>query len=119
MIMEDEWFGHRDWWTGAPEGDRTEWVDWDFALVAAFSAIEAYTDSNGIRQWQKEDPEQRIDALRKIDPFNEGVDRIKGSKNYKAKPGEYFVPDMKTARPDKSFWSYQEWVESKQQGAVE
>ncbi|MCK9599198.1 MAG: hypothetical protein M0R06_09170 [Sphaerochaeta sp.] len=119
MLMEDEWYGHRDWRTGEPEGDRTEWVDWDFALVSAFSTIEAYTDQNGIRQWQKEDPEERIDAIRKIDPFNAGRDRIVQSKNYKAQPGEYFIPDMKTARPNKEFWTYQDWVESQQDDAVE
>lgn len=82
----------------------------DHALANACDVIEYYTDQNGIFQWYKKDPEERIDAIRKTDPFQAGVDRITGGKNYKKLPGEFFVPDIKSGRDDESMWTYQDMV---------
>lgn len=110
--MEDEFFGHRDPFSGEPVGDKDEWLPEDFALAKAAQAIETYTDSNGLRQWQKEDPLKVIDAERKIDPFRAAVERRTSGKKYKAAPGEYWVPVVGAERPGNKPWSYQEWVES-------
>lgn len=113
MILADEWAGWRDPFTGEPNNDNaSEWTEWDFLLVQAYQTIEAYTDSNGIRKWQKDDPEERISALRKIDPYQAEIDRITRKKNYKPDPGEFFVPDLKTGREDGKFWTYTEWMDS-------
>lgn len=119
MVMADEDFGHRDSITGTPKGDRTKWIDWDFALDQAFHIIEAYTDQDGIYEWQKRDPAQGIDAKRKVNAFHAAKDRITNAKNYKPQPGEYFVPDMKSVRADESLWTYQEWREDEMKKAKE
>lgn len=119
--MRDEWFGWRDPFSGEPYGDRTEWTEWDFALVAAFQTVEAYTDQNGIRQWQKEDPEALIDAERKIDKFQAAVARrTKGSskKPYQPQDGEYWTPVVEADRPGNKTWTYEEWVADKTEKMV-
>lgn len=118
--MRDEHYGHRNWRTGEPEGDREEWLDIDFALVSAYQTVEYYTDQNGIREWHKKDPEERIDAIRKFDPFQAGVDRITGGKNYKKMPGEYYVPEIKSGRDDESeMWTYQDMVDAEMKELLE
>jgi len=119
MLMRDEWFGHRDPITGAPLGDRDEWIDWDFALAAADQTIEAFTDDNGIPEWTKKDPKASIEAKRKIDQFKASIESITGSAKYKPTPGEYFVPDIRSLRVDKTLWTYQDWVNSEKEGLVE
>lgn len=111
MLMRDDHFGHRrpDDGMALKNVDKDTWIPWDFAIESAFQTVEYYTDSHGIFQWYKEDPEERIDAKRKIDPFQAGVDRITSGKNYKRSPGEYFVPDVKSGREDGSMQTFMEW----------
>lgn len=112
-MMRDEWFGWRDPFSGEPVGEKDDWTDWDFALVAAYETIEAFTDQNGIRQWQKEDPKRLIDAEKKIDQFQAAIARrTKGSakKPYKPEDGEYWVPVVEAERPGNKPWTYAEWV---------
>lgn len=109
MIMSDEWFGHRDYFTGEPDGDRTEWTEWDFALARAYQTVEYYTDQNGIFQWIKEDPYVMIEATPKIDEFRQAVEKAERNGSVE---GRYWVPDIGSRREDGSLWTYQEWVNS-------
>lgn len=111
MLFCDEWFGKRNLLTWEPMGERDEWNSWDFALVRAAGTIEAYTDQHGIYLWQKEDEDLDIIAERKIDPFQQDIDRITGAKKYTKRPGEYFVPSFKSTRSDGHQQTYAEWLE--------
>lgn len=112
--MRDDWFGHRHWVTGEPLGDKDEWLDIDLAIVWAYQTIEVYTDQNGIFSWYKEDPEERIGAIPKIDPFQQQVDSMANNPKRKRKDGEYFIPEIISSRPDGSMWTYQDWLESQE-----
>lgn len=113
VLTRDEYFGSRDPLTGEPTGERDDWDEWDHALVSAYQTVEYYTDKNGIHRWKKEDPRLKgIDAVRKIDPYQESVDLIVDSPHYKKIPGAYFVPEIKTERPGDETWTYEEWVKS-------
>ena len=96
--MGDDWFGYRNPLTGAPfkDADRNEWTQWDYLLATVDQTIEDLTDSNGLYVWETHDPKQRVrvDAVRKIDPFEAAKQSTTGRKNYKPKPGEYFVPHL-------------------------
>ncbi len=119
MVMGDEWFGHYNLVTGRPNGDRNEWIDWDFALMKAFEIIEAYTDQDGIPEWKKRDPAEKIDAERKINSFHAAKDRITSAKKYTAAPGEYFIPVLESKRTDGELWTYSEWRDAEREKALE
>lgn len=112
--MQDEWFGHRDPFTGEPDGDKDEWLDWDFALVNAFQTIEDYSDEYGLLVWERDDEAVEVDAIRKVHKFKAQVERIQNGKRYKPIPGEYYTPKMTTRRKDEDgnpkYQTYSEWV---------
>lgn len=118
-IMGDDWFGHRNPFTGEPMGDRDEYLRWDWALLNAFQTIEDYVDpKSGHPIWELDDERVEVDALRKINKFQKAIDnRTKGSdkKPYKPLPGEYFVPEVYSREKDENgddvFPTYREWVE--------
>jgi hypothetical protein len=117
VILRDDWYGHRDPFSGAPEGDKDEWLDWDFALIDAFQTIEDYSDQYGLLQWELDDDDVVVDAIKKIHPFEQARDlATKGSKNkpYEPAPGEYFVPKMyKQFSDDPDFQTYEAWLKRK------
>lgn len=117
--MQDDYFGHRDPVTGDVAGGKTEWTSQDFALLTAHGIIEAYTNQHGIPKWHLEDPAVNIDAVRKIDEFNEAIERKTKAKNYKAQPGEYFVADVSSTRSDGSLWSYLDWVKAESEKVLD
>lgn len=94
--MGDDWYGHRDLHTGEPEGDREEWIEWDYLLMRTLQLIEDYTNEHGLLRWEIDDPEGRVnvDAIKKIDKFREAQELKTGGKNYKPSPGEYFIPRL-------------------------
>lgn len=111
--MHDDWFGHRDPFTGRKVGDKDEWLEWDHLLADAFQLIDDYTDEYGLLVWERDDEAAIVDAVRKIHPFKQAIDqRTAGSPNkpYKALPGEYFVPRMTSRRSDDSFQTFRDWV---------
>lgn len=109
--MRDDWFGHRDWITGEPVGDRDEWIDWDFAIVDAWQTIEDYTMPSGATRWEHDDDDLEIQAELFIDKFQQAVDQITSAEKYTATNGGRFIPKLISHREDKSFQTYQEWVE--------
>lgn len=68
--------------------------DWDFALAEALQTIEDYTNQHGILAWEADSERVDVSAAKKIDKFESAKQRNTGRKNYKAEPGEYFVPHL-------------------------
>jgi hypothetical protein len=119
VLMNDPWYGHRDLTTGMPYGDRDGWLEWDYALVSAYQTIEDFTDNNGLLKWEMDDDAVFVDAKRQIDKFEEAKQQTTGGTKYKARDGEYFIPDVKTRRSDGHFQTFTEWVEASQSGKME
>ena len=116
--MRDDWYGHRNPFTGDPEGDKDEWLEWDFLLLEALQIIEDYSDEYGLLAWEREDEAVVVDAERRIHKFKAAVDNAtKGSKTkpYEPRPGEYFVPKMWSRREDADgnevIQTRREWIE--------
>lgn len=112
--MHDDWYGHRDPFTGDPKGDKDEWLEWDFLLLETLQMIEDHTDEYGLLVWEREDEAVVIDAEKRIHKFKAAIeDRTRGTEKrpYKPRPGEYFVPDLYSRRPDGSIQTFREWVE--------
>lgn len=117
--MGDEWFGKRDPFTGEPRGDRDEYTSWDWALQNAFQTIQDYTDEkSGLLIWEMEDDNAYVNANKKYNKFQAAVDnKTKGTPNkpYKAEPGEYFTPHLKSHVHDDEgnpvFQTMRAWVE--------
>ena len=117
-IMGDDWFGHRNPLTGAPQGDRDQYLSWDWALLNAFQTIEDYSDKHGLRTWEIDDERVVVEAHRRIDKFQRAIDeRTKSTEKrpYKPVPGEYFIPDVHSREFDEDgnevFNTFREWVE--------
>lgn len=111
--MQDDWFGHRDWFTGEKIGDKDEWLSWDYALVQAEKTIEMYTMvSSGVTRWEHDDEDLEIQAEIFIDKFQEAVDQKTSAKKYKAVNGGRFVPKLISHRKDGGYQTYSEWLSS-------
>lgn len=117
-IMGDDWFGHRDPLTGMPQGDKDEYLSWDWALLNAFQTIEDYSDKHGLPTWEIDDERVVVEAHRRIDKFQRAIDertRSTKAREYKPVPGEYFVPDVHSREIDENgnevFNTFREWVE--------
>lgn len=110
--MGDDWFGHRNVWTFEPEGDKDEWTEWDYLLSRAFQTVEDWTDSHGLLKYEVDDPKGRVyvEAVRKIDKFEEAKEAVTGGKNYKPKPGEYFIPRVE--KRSEEWPTMQEFIEN-------
>lgn len=95
MIMYDDHFGFRDPFTGLPF-QEPEWTEWDYVLAQVDQLIDDYTDSNGLLAWEVDDPHHRVrvDAVRKIDRFEQAKQQITNKSRYKPVMGEYFVPRL-------------------------
>lgn len=94
--MGDSWYGHRDPYF-EPVGDKDEWIDWDYALIAALQVIEDSMGSSGLPVWVTEAEYIEVNAVRKIDKFQRAIaNKTKGTekKPYVAKPGETWVPEV-------------------------
>lgn len=123
MILRDDWYGHRDPFSGKPTGDKDEWLDWDYALVDAVQTIEDYSDQYGLLQWELDGDGVVVDAVKKHHPFEAARDaKTKGTakKPYVPDPGEYWVPRMSKQFSDEpDFQTYGEWIERKAREAEE
>lgn len=118
-IMGDDWYGHRNPLTGQPQGDRDEYLSWDWSLLNAFQTIEDYTDQkSGLPSWELDDDNVYVDADRKINKFQAAIDKkTKGTKTkpYVPTPGEFFQPNMKSHAVDENgnpvFQTFRQYVE--------
>ena len=113
--MGDDWHGHRNPFTGMPQGDRNEWTTWDHVLANVLQTIEDYSDQYGLLAWQLDDEPVYVDAVRRIHKFEQARDeatRGTANKPYKPRPGEFFVPRVGTQRSDGKMQTYREWIEA-------
>ena len=108
--MRDDAFGHRDYVTGEPFRDTDDWLEWDYALIAAYQFIDVHTDDYGLHSWEVADEAVDVQAIRKQNKFLAARDAITNGKNYKPWNGEYFVPDVFTRRSSGEFWTPEEWM---------
>lgn len=112
--MQDDWFGHRDAFTFEPVGDKDEWVEWDYVLLNAFQTVEDWTNQDGLLAYEVDDFQDRVivQAVRKINKFEAAKESITGGKNYKPRPGEYFVPETLLQDPENDSWpTMEEYIE--------
>lgn len=94
--MSDPHHGHRDFYTGQPDGRSDEWTTWDYALITAYQTIQDWTDQHGNLVYEVEDPKERVivSATKKIDRFEAAKASRTAGKNYKPTPGEHFIPKL-------------------------
>lgn len=96
--MNDPYACNRDFFTGEPIRDASEWSDWDFVLVSAFELLNDLTDGDGNLAYEVESERVDVEAVKKINKFHASRDRqtsSKGKKGYTPSPGEYFVPKVR------------------------
>lgn len=118
MIMQDDWFGHRDPLTGAKLGDRHEWILWDFSLMNAYKLIEDYTDERGILLWEKDMPGEPVifDTELKLDRATEAVVKAESAHRERManNPGMYVVVKPKLRAKDwPTHIDYFKWLAEK------
>lgn len=94
--MSDPHFGHRDFYSGKPDGKSDEWTAWDYALIQAYQTVQDWTDQHGNLVYEVDDPKERVivSAVKKYDKFEAAKTRRTSGKNYKPDPGEYFTSKL-------------------------
>lgn len=63
--------------------------------------------------WERDDPRVDVGALKKISRFEASKTRATSGKNYKATPGEYFIPKVDLREGVKDWPTYRQFVEKK------
>lgn len=100
MIMQDEWFGHRDPFTHQPVGDKDAWTSWDFLLSNVYQLIEDFTDQHGFLLWEVEDKHERaiIETSIEVDRVEQAIklksENKQTAKQMAATPGAYIKPKI-------------------------
>ena len=110
--MSDDWFGHRDI-NGKTVGDKSERVDWDFALMTAFQVIEDGTDEDGNLIWEVDYEGVLVESQKTTNRFHASVDRKTQKKDYKPTPGERWRPVVKPVRGQEYLPTRAEWLKQK------
>lgn len=117
MVMRDEWFGHRDPLTGKEQGDREEWVTWDFRLIQVFQLIEDFTDQHGFLAWEIDDPKNRtlVETTFEVDRAQQALNIAEKKKSNRDKldkvEGSYLAPKLKRMNPGSEWPSHEEYFE--------
>lgn len=108
--MQDTHYGHRDWFTGDVIGDSKDYIEWDYALLAAYQIIQDHTDEDGILAWDNFSENVYIGADLKIRKFKAAKHARTNAKRYKPQPGEMLVPNVELGYGE---WpTYSEWRKS-------
>ena len=115
VIFRDDWAGHRTY-AGEPIGDRSEWVDWDYALMDAVQTIIDFTDENGLLAWEVAEDGVIVESQKTFDKFAASVDRKTSKKDYKPQPGERWKPVIKPKRGKESYQTFAEWRAVQEEG---
>lgn len=74
----------------------------------ALQVLEDYTDKHGLPVWVTEAERVEIWANEKTDKFQAAIDQKTQRKNYKARPGTTFVPEVVVRYGEKP--TYSEWL---------
>lgn len=118
MLMSDEWFGHRHWFTGDPQGSKDEWLPEDFMFAQVYQLIDDFTDQYGFLAWEVNDPMQRVyvDTKLDIDRVQQAILIRENSKDTKKRlekvQGSYVKPEVKLINPDDEWPTHAEFFES-------
>lgn len=116
MLLRDPYVGHRDYFTGEPDGPLNEWTSWDFALAVATQAIIDGTSERGLLRWEVDDEAADIAVVHEIDREREAVELVERQEGYKPGPGEwlrttihhpYWKPESGEPQP---FQTRSEWI---------
>lgn len=110
VIFQDKYFGFRDLNNWEPL-QEPEWTTWDYVLIQTLQLIEDYTTEHGLLIWEVDENADNVDvvAVKKVDRFEAAKERITGRKNYKATPGERYVP--KTVLNWGEWPTFEDWVD--------
>lgn len=114
MITQDEWYGHRNHFTGEPEGDREEWVPWDFILAQAYQLVTDFTNQYGFLEWESDDPYGVVTVVPelKIDKVEQSLELGKKNRDTARRlervAGSKLVPRLKKKK-DKEWPSHVEY----------
>lgn len=90
MVLRDPYAGHRDFYTGEPDGAHDEWTSWDFALATAIQHIKDGTTEEGHLIWEISDDRVFVEAIKEVNKARAMIDKITGAEGYKPEPGEYW-----------------------------
>lgn len=118
MLMSDEWFGHRNWYTLAPEGAKDEWLPEDFTLAQVYQLITDFTDQYGFLAWEVDDPQQRayVDTKLDIDRVQQAIQSAENNRDTKAQlekvKGSYVKPVLKLIKKDGEWPTHIEYFDS-------
>lgn len=88
MLLRDPYAGHRNSYTGEPDGPLDEWTSWDFALATATQAIKDGTTDEGHLIWEIEADDVDVIVEHEIDKAREAKEIVTGAKDYVSPPGE-------------------------------
>lgn len=111
MLLGDYHALNRDPLNGEPLGEP-EWTTWDYVLISALQLIEDFSDPNGLLVWEKESPNVKVEAVKKIDSFESAKERATSGKNYKRVPGEYFIPRVSLQYWAEEWPTLQDWIDA-------
>ncbi len=110
MILRDPYGGHRHddvWWQPDPVRD-TQWTEWDYAILDAYTAIEMMrSGQSGQLRNLTEDPDVYWEVEALVDFAAKTV--VEDRKDKEDEPGVQFYP----AKPSKNgpFWTFEQWLE--------
>lgn len=113
-LFRDPQFGHRNSFTGEPDGAAADWTAWDYAIATAMQAIEDGTTEEGLLIWELNDDSVWVDPIKKWNKARQAIESITNSDSYKSSPGEYFVPELRQhgVEPGEEKWQTRlEWLE--------
>lgn len=113
-LFRDPQFGHRNTFTGEPDGDANDWTPWDYAIATAMQAIEDGTTEEGVLIWELADDNVWVDPVKKWNKVRQAQETITNREGYKSTPGEYFVPELRQhgVEPGKERWQTRaEWIQ--------
>lgn len=114
--MMDDAFGHRDPFTGVPQGDIEQWTTWDHLIANVHQLIVDFTDENGFLAWEKDDPSEAMEILvsTRYDRAKASQDRFEASDRGKrelARPGAYVETRMRL-RPQREYPSHADYFKT-------
>lgn len=96
---------------GEPVGDREERIDWDFALIEALQTIADHTNEHGLLKWEVDEEGVSVNSIKTFDKFQASIDRKTSAKNYRALPGERWIPNIRLAPGTDEFQTFKEYRE--------
>src|SRR3954468_5355871 len=89
-LFRDPYAGHRNYYSGEPDGKLDEWTPWDFALATATQAIIDGTTEEGHLIWEIEADDVDVIAVHDVNKARAAIEMITQAEGYKSTPGEFY-----------------------------